>query len=128
MTSQNDIFLNFPLDDYYCKLLEQLKKDYEVQGRLYSFRQLLESELLKLELSVGIRDIVWDGRRASVLDPPTNAKRIPVRIKNNALLGILTNLQAETNRSMSKIIYSLVRCFLDDYAKSLQENKIKTEM
>ena len=125
MSPQDNIFLNFPLDDYYCELLEQLKEEYDVQGRLYSFRQLLETELLKLELSIGLETIIGEGKRALVLDPPKNAQRIPVRIKNKKLLDILLALQTETNRSMPKIIYTLVRRCLDDYADVVSE-KTKT--
>jgi len=111
----NDIFLHFPLDDYYCELLEQLKQKYEEQGQLYSFRQLLETELLKLELTYGLRTVVGEGRKVLVLDPSKNAKRIPVRIKNKKLVPILSEIQSEVNRSMSKIIYTLVRKILDDF-------------
>ena len=129
--AQNDkggLFVKFPLDEAYVDALQRWKSDFEQKGKLISLREILEREIIKLDRTAGISATLRLEQAPIILDAPTNSQRIPVRLKDEAVIESITSAATLSNRSISKVLYTLVRLILDDsaFAPFQTENSRKT--
>ncbi len=110
------LFVKFPLDQVYVEALQNWKNDFETKGQLISLREILEREIIKLDRTEGINVALRIEQAPLILDAPTNSQRVPVRLKDEGVIHSITSASEISNRSISKVLYTLVRKILDDSA------------
>ena len=110
------MFVKFPLDDAYVEALQAWKQDLEQKGQLLSLREILEREIIKLDRTVGIREALQLDQAPLIYDAPTNCVRVPVRLKNDSVISVINEASQISKRSISKVLYTLVRIVLNDSA------------
>ena len=126
--AKGGMFIKFPLDDEYVGALQNWKKDLEAKGELLSLREILEREIIKLDKTTGIRQALKLDQAPLIFDAPTNCDRIPVRLKNEDVINVINEASETSQRSISKVLYTLVRTVLDDspYAPYAGKTQRKT--
>ena len=112
--AKGGLFVKFPLDDEYVGALQTWKQDLEQKGELLSLREILEREIIKLDRTQGIRNAMQLDQAPLIYDAPTNCERVPVRLKNQDVIDAIHEASATSQRSISKVLYTLVRISLDD--------------
>lgn len=110
------MFVKFPLDDEYVGALQAWKQELKQKGELISLREILEREIIKLDRTRGIREALQLDQAPLIFDAPTNSVRVPVRLKNQQVIDAVNEASKTSQRSISKVLYTLVRISLDDSA------------
>ena len=110
------LFIKFPLDDIYLTTLLEWKSQLEKSGQLLSLREILEREIVKLDRTVGITEALQLEQVPLIYDAPTNCERVPVRLKNENVINAILEASEISHRSISKVMYTLVRMVLDNSA------------
>lgn len=108
------MFVKFPLDDAYVTALQAWKHDLEQKGQLLSLREILEREIIKLDRTTGIREALQLDQAPLIFDAPTNSVRVPVRLKNDMVISAILEASKTSQRSISKVLYTLVRIVLNE--------------
>ena len=111
---ENGLFIKFPLDQVYVEAIQNWKNDLADKRQSMSLREILEREIIKLEKTQGIISALKIDQAPRILDAPTNSARIPVRLKNQAVIESITTAAKLSNRSISKVLYTLVRIIIDN--------------
>ncbi len=114
--AKGGLFVKFPLDDEYVGALQNWKQDLEQKGELLSLREILEREIIKLDRVEGIRTALQLDQAPLIYDAPTNCLRVPVRLKNQDVINAINEASTTSQRSISKVLYTLVRIAIDDSA------------
>lgn len=112
--NKGGMFVKFPLDDAYVGALQSWKQDLEMKGEFLSLREILEREIIKLDKTSGIRETLQLDRAPLIYDAPTNSVRVPVRLKNEDVINAIHEASETSQRSISKVLYTLVRTVLDE--------------
>ena len=122
------LFVKFPLDEAYLEALQSWKQDLENKGQLISLREILEREIIKLDVTEGIHNALQLDRAPLIFDAPTNSPRVPVRLKDESVIEAILSGSKISNRSISKVLYTLVRKILDEsaYAPFASRSEQKT--
>lgn len=106
-----------PIDDAFLVAIEQLRENLKQDGYFRSTNEVIERELVKLHQTEGIRQsLKIDSGFPLIFETPANSTRLKVRIRNQVLMQEISKISDETNRPVTKIVYSLIRAFISNYS------------